>query len=341
MENINIWLVGGGLAVGAVFAIMVQRFRFCLVAGISNLILIKDHRQANAFAVALLVGITGTQLLEMMDVVAIADSSYRNNTLDWFGATVGGLLFGIGATLAGGCAARTIVRTMEGSIHSLIVLMSFAIVAAIAQFGFLETPRIDLTHATSIELSTDAGLASILSLPTWLVLAAVIIGLIIFIVKGCKSNPDKPTLIVGIIVGLLVVCGWYITGVLAQDEFDPTNPSAMTISGPLARFGYIITSGRIPALSFSISFVIGTAAVSLLLALTTKQFNITAPRKGMIKMAILGGSLMGIGAIMAYGCNIGQGLSGISTLSMESLLAVIGMVVGITAVTKWMEKNVV
>lgn len=341
MENINIWLVGGGLAVGAVFAIMVQRFRFCLVAGISNLILIKDHRQANAFAVALLVGITGTQLLEMMDVVAIADSSYRNNTLDWFGATVGGLLFGIGATLAGGCAARTIVRTMEGSIHSLIVLMSFAIVAAIAQFGFLETPRIDLTHATSIELSTDAGLASILSLPTWLVLAAVIIGLIIFIVKGCKSNPDKPTLIVGIIVGLLVVCGWYITGVLAQDEFDPTNPSAMTISGPLARFGYIITSGRIPALSFSISFVIGTAAVSLLLALATKQFNITAPRKGMIKMAILGGSLMGIGAIMAYGCNIGQGLSGISTLSMESLLAVIGMVVGITAVTKWMEKNVV
>lgn len=341
MEGINIWLVGGGLAVGAVFAIMVQRFRFCLVAGISNLILIKDHRQANAFAVALLVGITGTQLLEMMDVVAIADSSYRNNTLDWFGATVGGLLFGIGATLAGGCAARTIVRTMEGSIHSLIVLMSFAIVAAIAQFGFLETPRIDLTHATSIELSTDAGLASILSLPSWLVLAAVIIGLIIFIVKGCKSNPDKPTLIVGVIVGLLVVCGWYITGVLAQDEFDPTNPSAMTISGPLARFGYIITSGRIPALSFSISFVIGTAIVSLLLALTTKQFNITAPRKGMTKIAVLGGSLMGVGAIMAYGCNIGQGLSGISTLSMESLLAVIGMVVGITAVTKWMEKNVV
>ena len=341
MGEVNIWLVGGGFSIGVVFAIMVQRFRFCLVAGISNLILIKDHRQANAFAVALLVAITGTQLLEIMDIVAIADSSYRNNTLDWFGATVGGLLFGIGAAIAGGCAARTIVRTMEGSIHSLIVLLSFAIVAAIAQFGFLETPRIVLTHANSIQLTTDAGLASILSLPSWLVLIAVVIGLLIFIAKGWKNSPDKSMLIIGIIVGLLVVCGWYITGVLAQDEFNPTNPSAMTISGPLARFGYIITSGRIPALSFSISFVIGTAVVSLLLALATRQFKVTAPQKGMAKVALLGGSLMGLGAIMAYGCNIGQGLSGISTLSMESLLAVIGMVLGISIVTKWMEKNTI
>ena len=57
------------------------------------------------------------------------------------------------------------------------------------------------------------------------------------------------------------------------------------------------------------------------------------------KMALLGGSLMGVGSIMAYGCNIGQGMSGISTLSVESLLAVIGMVAGIGVTTKWMEKN--
>ena len=92
MEELNTWLVGGGLAVGAVFAILVQRFRFCLVAGTSNLLLIKDHRQAMAFAAALLVAITGTQLLEMMGIVAIADSAYRNSTLDWFGAAVGGKL---------------------------------------------------------------------------------------------------------------------------------------------------------------------------------------------------------------------------------------------------------
>ncbi|MGD8527040.1 MAG: YeeE/YedE thiosulfate transporter family protein, partial [Thioalkalispiraceae bacterium] len=122
MGEINNWLVGGGLAVGAVFAILVQRFRFCLVAGTSNLLLIKDSRQAMAFAAALLVAITGTQLLEMLDIVAIGDAAYRNSQLDWFGAAVGGIIFGVGATLAGGCAARTVVRSMEGSIHSLIAL---------------------------------------------------------------------------------------------------------------------------------------------------------------------------------------------------------------------------
>lgn len=339
MGEINNWLVGGGLAVGAVFAILVQRFRFCLVAGTSNLLLIKDSRQAMAFAAALLVAITGTQLLEMLDIVAIGDAAYRNSQLDWFGAAVGGIIFGVGATLAGGCAARTVVRSMEGSIHSLIALLAFMIVAAIAQFGFLESTRLAITHATAVTLTTDAGIASLLSLPAWLVLVVVAAGLLWFIIKSWQRNADLTMLIVGLLIGGLVVFSWYVTGVLAQDEFFPTKPSAMTMSGPLARFGYIILSGRTPALSFAISFVIGTAVVAFVLAVLTRQFKITAPQKGMLPFALVGGSLMGIGGIMAYGCNIGQGLSGISTLSFESLLAVIGMVVGVSVTTRWMEKR--
>ena len=338
MEEINSWLVFGGLAVGAVFAVPLQRFRFCLVSGISNVLLIKDTRLIVAFAVALLVAIGGTQLLEMMNIVAIADSSYRDSTLDWFGASLGGLLFGIGSTLAGGCITRTVARTMEGSMHSLIVFVAFALVAASAQFGFLETFRVWLTQATAIELSTGAGIASVLSLPAWLVLAIAIAVLLLVLYKSWQFSPDKSMLAVGCVVGALVVLSWYITGVLAQDEFDPVNPSAMTMSGPLARFGYFIISGRLAGLSFAVSFVIGTAVVSLLLALASKQFKFAKPAKGMVKMALFGGALMGLGAIMAYGCNVGQGLSGISTLSMESLIAVIGMVAGIGIVTKLMEK---
>ncbi|MDX2504202.1 MAG: YeeE/YedE family protein [Gammaproteobacteria bacterium] len=338
MGEINTWLVFGGLTVGAVFAFLVQHFRFCLVASTSNLILINDYRQAIAFAAALLVAITGTQLLEMTELVAIAESSYRNSKLDWFGAVFGGIVFGVGATLAGGCAARTLVRTMEGSMHALIALVSFVIVAAIVQFGFLEPVRVILMHATAIELTTDAGIASILSVPSWLVLALIDTVILVFIYKGWQRSPDKTMLYVGCIIGGLVIVGWYITGVLAQDEFMPATPSSVTVSGPLARLGYFMMSGRMPAISFAVSFVAGTAITSLLLALAARQFKITAPGKGMAKMAILGGTLMGIGSIFAYGCNIGQGMSGISTLSIESLIAVIGMVVGIILVTKWMEK---
>ena len=308
MNEFNWWLIGGGLGVGVVFGFLIQRFRFCMVSGISNYLLVKDTRQSVAFATALLIAITGTQLLEILDIVEIGKSAYRNSQLDWFGAAVGGIIFGIGATLAGGCVARTLARSMEGSIHSLIALFAFAIVAAIAQFGFLEDTRLALTHATAVSLTTYAGLAYIFSLPGWLPMVVVAAALLFFIYKLWQTNRDVTMLISGIIIGLLVVFSWYNTGVLAQDEFDPKNPSAMTMSGPLARFGYIIISGKTPALSFAISFVIGAAIISFLYAVISGQFKISAPQKGMAKYALLGGSLMGIGGIMAYGCNIGQGL---------------------------------
>jgi len=339
MDDLNPWLVYGGLAVGAVFAVVLQRFRFCMVAGVSNLLLMRDYRQSEAFAVALLVAIIGSGMLELLGIVAIADSSYRNNTLDWLGAGLGGYMFGTGATLAGGCVARTLVRSMEGSMHSILALLMFALVAGITQFGFLEPARLWLTNNTAVSLSTDAGLASVLSLSPWLVLAVAAAVLLVFIYRGWQRSPDPVMICVGIVVGCLVVFSWYDTGVLAQDEFNVVKPSGMTMSGPLARFGYMIISGSVPVLSYTISFMIGAAVVSFLLAIVTRQFRLVAANTGMAKWALLGGALMGAGSIMAYGCNIGQGLTGISTLSLESIIAVFAIVAGISVTTRWMEKR--
>ncbi len=337
MEELNTWLVGGGLAVGAIFGYLVQHFRFCMVAALGNYILIKDNRQILAFIAALAVAITGTQLLEFTDTVAIADSSYRNSQLDWFGAAIGGLLFGIGGVLAGGCATRTLVKSAEGNLTAIIALIFFMLLAASAQFSFLETTRLDITHATSAELTGDASIATILGMPQWL-LAVVFVGLMLaYLVKNW--NPDAMAMVVGgAIIGFMVVCGWYITGVLAQDEFDPTKPSAITVSGPLARFGYIIIAAKFPALSFAISFVIGIFVTALVFSFIKGQFKFEKPSVSSARMAVVGGSLMGIGGIMAYGCNVGQGLTGISTLSFESMLAFAGMFFGTAFTVKWMEK---
>lgn len=338
MESLNLWLVCGGLAVGAIFGLLVQRHRFCMVAATGNYLLIKDNRQLLAFIAALLVAITGTQLLEFTDTVAIADSSYRNSQLDWFGAAFGGLIFGIGGVLAGGCATSTLVKSFEGRLQSVIALLFFMLLAASAQFSFLETTRLDITHATAIELTGDASIAVILGLPQWLPAVVITVLMFAYIVKNW--NPEaKSMVIAGMVIGGLVVMGWYITGVLAQDEFDPTKPSAITVSGPLARFGYILIAAKFPALSFAISFVIGIAVTVLLFSLATGRFKLEPPKVGAYKFAILGGSLMGIGGIMAYGCNVGQGLTGISTLSLESILAFSGMFIGTASMVKYMEKN--
>ena len=338
MEGLNLWLVGGGLAVGAIFGLLVQRHRFCMVSATGNFLLIKDNRQLLAFIATLIIAITGTQLLEFTDTVAIADSSYRNSQLDWFGAALGGLMFGIGGVLAGGCATSTLVKSSEGRLHSIIALLFFMLFAASAQFSFLENIRLDLTQMTSINLTDDASIATILGLPQWLP-AIVIVGVLAaYLFKNW--NPEaKGMIIAGIVIGALVVAGWYITGVLAQDEFDPTKPSGITVSGPLARFGYILIAAKFPALSFAISFVIGIAVTVLLFSVATGRFKFEAPNAGTIKFAVIGGSLMGVGAIMAYGCNVGQGLTGISTLSLESILAFSGMFLGTAGMVKYMEKN--
>lgn len=337
MEGLNLWLVGGGLAVGAVFGLVVQHYRFCMVAATGNFLLIKDNRQLLAFVAALLVAITGTQLLEFTDTVAIADSSYRNSQLDWFGASFGGLIFGVGGVLAGGCATRTLVRSAEGSLHAFIALIFFMLLAASAQFSFLETMRLDITHGTAIDLVGDASIAAILGLPQWLPAIVIVVLMLTYLFKNW--NPDAKAMVIGgVVIGLLVVCGWYITGVLAQDEFDPTKPSAITVSGPLARFGYILIAAKFPVLSFAISFVIGIVITVLAFTLITGRFKFTAPKADAIKFAVIGGSLMGIGGIMAYGCNVGQGLTGVSTLSLESILAFSGMFIGTAVTVKLMER---
>lgn len=290
-----------------------------------------------AFVAALLVAITGTQLLEFTDTVAIADSSYRNSQLDWFGASFGGLIFGIGGVLAGGCATSTLVKSFEGKMNSIIALLFFMLLAAAAQFDFLETLRLDITHGTAIDLNGDASIATILGLPQWLPAVVVVLVMLAYLYKNW--NPEATSMIIaGAAIGALVVCGWYITGVLAQDEFDPTKPSAITVSGPLARFGYILIAAKFPALSFAISFVIGIAVTVFAFSLITGRFKFTAPKASNIKFAIVGGSLMGVGGIMAYGCNVGQGLTGISTLSLESILAFSGMFIGTAITVKFMEK---
>jgi uncharacterized membrane protein YedE/YeeE len=333
--GLNWWLVGGGLAVGVVFGMLAQYQRLCMVAATSNVMLIKDYRQVLGFAATLLIAIGGTRLSEFMGWVAIQDSSYRNAQFDWLGVIVGGLIFGVGATLAGGCAVRTVVRSAEGSLQAIVALIFFALFAAFTQYGFLEPLRLDLTAATAVTMGSGVSLADVLRLPFWLPTVVVLLLLLAMVVRLYPRHRGGSFILVGLAIGALVVLSWWITGVFAQDEFFPKPPSGITMSGPLARIGFMVTTGAVPEFSFIIAFIIGVVAGAFVLALLTGRFKFQLAQFSMLIYAAVGGSLMGIGAIEAYGCNVGQGLTGISTLSIESILAVLGMIGGIMLGTKF------
>jgi len=341
MEEAGIdWLVTGGLAIGALFGVIVQRYRFCVVAAVGNSLLIRDHRQLLAFALAWAVAIGGTAALELTGTVDIAQASYRNGRLDWLGASFGGLVFGIGATLAGGCAIRTLTRTAEGNLNGLLALIVFALAAGITQFGILAGPRIGLAAATQLGLpGNDAGLAAVTGLDPTLVAVLVVLALLVLVAWLYRRTREPAMLLAGALVGGGVVAGWYVTGRLAQDPFFPTPPGGVTVSGPLARLSNLVTAGDLPLFSFAMAFVVGVLVAAFLYALLTRRFHIVHLRGESAPRIVVGAALMGIGATFAAGCNIGQGLSGVSTLSVESLLAVTGIVLGIGLAVAWLDRR--
>ncbi len=339
-EDPTNWLIVSGLLLGAIFGFIARHYRICLVAAIANVTLVRDHRYTLAFAASLLVAITGTQLLEILNIVDISQASYRNTTLDWLGVILGGFLFGVGATLAGGDAARVVILAGNGNQAGLLAIFFFAVMASVAQFGILEGPRVYSMLNSSIELSRDdAGLATLLGVPKLVVLAIVVALLLGFLISQWKRHADVKLLIAGAILGSTVIAAWYTTGVLAVDEFgEGKPPSAMTISGPMSRIGNMLVAGQYPSFSFSISFMLGILIISFITSIVTKQFEFSPIKGSPLKIAF-GASLMGIGGTLGYGCNIGQGYSGISTLSLESLLAVIAIIIGIHITTKRLEKS--
>jgi uncharacterized membrane protein YedE/YeeE len=333
------WSIAGGLGLGAIFGLIVWRQRMCLVAAVGNASLVRDYRYALAFAVAILVAISGTQLFELTQLVDIGKTSYRDARFDWLGVIFGGIVFGVGAALAGGDAARIVVQAGQGSRSGWVAVFFFMVFATITQLGVIAIPReYSLTHNAITLAGGDAGIAALLSLPKWLVFAIVDVGLIAFIIMKWKQHADLKLMLGGVILGLTVIGAWYTTGVLALDEFDPHPATSITVSGPMWKIGNALIAGAKHPLDLQISFVIGLFAISLLASVLTRQWRLT-PIRGSAGLIALGGAMMGIGGTFAYGCNIGQGFSGVSTLSLESVLAVAAMIVGIQLGTRWLEKR--
>jgi hypothetical protein len=136
----------------------------------------------------------------------------------------------------------------------------------------------------------------------------------------------------GIAVGLLVTAGWFATGYLGADDFNPAAVTSLTFIAPVAdTVQYAMLSTGL-ALNFGIAMVFGAFAGSLLTALVTRRFRLegyTSPQH--MLRSIGGAALMGSGGAMALGCSIGQGLTGISTLALSSFVAVAGILLGTAA----------
>ena len=310
MLGLALGVADGGLAQRSAFCLrrsLVGRWRDCLPA-------------LGAWAMALAVAIAGTRLAVAAGLVSFEAHRFLAPDVPVVSAVIGGALFGTGMVLAGGCVSRLTVLTGSGNLRALLVLTVFAVTAHAAMKGVLAPLREALGAATVY----GGGVPALTALPggeMWplgLAFAAAVFAL--------RSGAPISHMAMAGAIGLLVPLGWVGTGFLLLDYFDPIPLQSMGFTGPTAdTLFWTVAATSIPA-GFGTGLAAGVVAGSLAAALAGGQFrweSLESPRQTGRYLA--GAVMMGTGGVLAGGCTVGAGLSGVSTASLAALLALAAM----------------
>lgn len=324
-----------GLVIGLLYGSIGLLSGFCMMSSLRGLWAKGDSRLARTFALAMGVGIVASQLLAARGAVDLGKSIYLQPSFSAPVLFFGGLLFGYGMVLSNGCGSRALVLLGKGNLRSLVVVIMLGIFAEMTLKGLIAPARIAAVQVTQFTvkinslpaLLSSAGLNEIYGR----MFAASLVGaaLIIFALAHAPFRRSPGQIVAGLAVGLLIAAGWYATGHLGADDFNPVPVTSLTFVAPIAdslQYAMLSTGST---LSFGTATVGGVFAGSLVTALLTGRFELEGYRspQHMLRSAG-GGALMGIGGVMAFGCSIGQGLTGISTLALGSFIAVAGILAG-------------
>ncbi|PBI84376.1 putative inner membrane protein [Variovorax boronicumulans] len=341
----------------AVFGAVARATRFCTMGAISDVVALGDWTRVKQWAAAGGVALIGFSALVSAGLVDADRTLYASHQILWLAALVGGLLFGVGMVLSSGCGNKTLVRLGGGSLKALVVLVLMGVSAFATLKGITAVLRVATVDAVHIDLAMNASLpdvlaasfqlnASLLRLALGLVLGGA---LLVWAAWG-RETRDVRSLIGGMLIGALVVVAWWLSGHWAVVEEHPLTLEHVFLA---------TNSGRAEALSFvtpvayaldwlmfysdankrltlGIVSVAGVVAGAALHALWSREFRWEGfAGTGDLAHHATGAVLMGIGGVTAMGCTIGQGLSALSTLSIASLPAIAGIVIGAVVSLKY------
>ncbi|MDA9531002.1 MULTISPECIES: YeeE/YedE family protein [unclassified Bradyrhizobium] len=332
------FVIFAGLVIGLVYGAVGLLSGFCLMSSMRGFLAEGDGRLVRSYALAIAVAIAASQFLAGNGMVDLGRSIYLQQSFSVPVLFLGGLLFGYGMVLSNGCGSRALVLLGRGNLRSFVVVIVLAIAAQMTLKGLIAPARIALVQASQTTVSANS-LPSVLamlglteSLSRALAAAATVVALMLFAFAHPAFRRSPGQIVAGVVVGLLVAGGWYVTGCLGADDFNPVPVTSLTFIAPIAdSLQYAMLSTGL-TLNFGIATVAGVFAGSLVTALATGRFKLegySSPRH-MLRSGS-GAALMGIGGVMAFGCSIGQGLTGVSTLALGSFVALAGILLGTTA----------
>jgi len=324
-----------------VFGAVANKTHFCIMGSISDWINMGSKTRFRAWMLALGIALIGTQIMHGLGWIDVNKSIYLTTNFGLLGYIVGGVLFGIGMTLGAGCGQRTLVRVGGGNLKSLVLLIVLGLTAymtlrgliAVVRLSFIEPASIDLAQAGLENQSMASFIAAFTGMPfeyAWVGVSMLIgLGTVFYAFKDKTFRGSFDNILAGITIGLLIAGAWYVTGVIGNDDFEPVPIESISFISPVGNaINYLMTyTGS--AIGFGIAVVFGMIFGSFVFAVLSRNFRIeTFNNRGDMINHLIAGVLMGFGGVLSLGCTIGQGVSGMSTLALGSLITLLSIVAG-------------
>jgi len=348
--------------IALIFGALANKTNFCTMGAVADWANFGDLNRMRSWVLAIAFTVIGVGVLEYLGMLDMSlttsnDTStppYRFSTFVWLRHLVGGVMFGIGMSLASGCGNKTLVRLGEGNLKSLVVLL---MITASASLMFFTSFDYNLFLQWMNPLSIDFGamgaegqdIASIVSVvaevedtPTLRLAVPLLVGGIqlIWVFMSADFRQEKLLMVTGVVIGSLALLGWYLTagpqGLELIEELDfMDNPpyasgaQSVTFIGPTAHLAQYIYSGfEFAYLSLGVALVFGVISGSFLYTLIFRSIRLEwFVTWNDFFRHVIGGILMGIGGVLALGCTIGQGITGFSTMAIGSFVSIAGIVV--------------
>ncbi len=329
-----------GLFIGAAFGFVLQRGRFCMNSAYRE-VLFGDYTLFRAYLLAVVITMIGANLIEDLgwlrhvDKTGMAIGELERQTFVPWANIIGGYIFGMGIVLAGGCGSGIVYRIGEGNLVYVVAVFSFFFGISATKFGTLK-PLYDLLLSVRWPKEGPAPtLYGMLGVNKWVVIAPISALFLFFVYLGKpfqKAKKGYSWFVAGLLVGLIAVVAWWAS------EYFGGRARGLSFTGPVREFFFAVIFGNyendplavIPAesrivlgvtFSWSAVYVAAVPVGAYISARLLHEFGLKVPPVNDLLRGLFGGFLMGVGAEIGGGCNIGHGLTGVSTLAVSSWVA--------------------